>query len=59
MELTADRQAKFSTTQYILYGEVEATIRHDPVQGLVAAFVSRLGLLRFSPCEIPIFANAC
>ena len=39
MELTTGSQTKLSTTDYILYGDVEATLRHDARAGLVAAFI--------------------
>ena len=39
MELTAQSQTKVSSTTYMLYGDAEATIRHDPRAGLVAAFI--------------------
>lgn len=39
LELKAPQQVKVSTTDYILYGSVEATLRHNARQGLVAAFI--------------------
>lgn len=40
LELKADQQAKISTTDYLMYGYAEATLRHDARQGLVAAFIT-------------------
>ncbi|PWN51694.1 concanavalin A-like lectin/glucanase [Violaceomyces palustris] len=40
LQLKAPIQSKISTTQYILYGTIEATIRHEAIQGLVAAFIT-------------------
>lgn len=40
LQLKAAQQAKISTTDYIMYGYVEATLRHNARQGLVAAFIS-------------------
>ncbi|SPO22836.1 related to cell wall protein UTR2 [Ustilago trichophora] len=40
LQLKAAQQAKISTTDYLMYGYVEATLRHDARQGLVAAFIT-------------------
>ncbi|KAJ9479806.1 Glycoside hydrolase [Pseudozyma hubeiensis] len=39
LQLRAAQQAKISTTDYFMYGYVEATLRHNARQGLVAAFI--------------------
>ncbi|KAE8224584.1 hypothetical protein CF319_g2540 [Tilletia indica] len=39
LQMTIDSQAKISTTDYFLYGSVQATMRHNARQGLVAAFI--------------------
>ncbi len=39
MQLTKPSQTRMSTTDYMLYGSVTATIRHDARAGLVAAFI--------------------
>lgn len=40
LQLKAAQQAKISTTDYLMYGYVEATLRHDARQGVVAAFIT-------------------
>ncbi|KAN0059706.1 putative glycosidase CRH2 [Thecaphora frezii] len=40
LEMTIDRQAKISTTRYMLYGSVSATLRHEARQGLVATMIT-------------------
>lgn len=40
LQLKAAQQAKISTTDYLMYGYVEATLRHNARQGLVAAFIT-------------------
>lgn len=40
LELTAATQTKISTTDYMLYGNVEVTARHDALAGLVFAFIT-------------------
>ena len=40
LQLKKAQQAKISTTDYLMYGYVEATLRHDARQGLVAAFIT-------------------
>ncbi|SJX60964.1 related to cell wall protein UTR2 [Sporisorium reilianum f. sp. reilianum] len=39
LQLSAAQHAKISTTDYLMYGYVEATLRHNARQGLVAAFI--------------------
>ncbi|KAK0544198.1 putative glycosidase CRH2 [Tilletia horrida] len=39
LQMTIGTQAKISTTDYFLYGSVQATLRHNARQGLVAAFI--------------------
>ncbi|KAK0531101.1 putative glycosidase CRH2 [Tilletia horrida] len=39
LQMTIGSQAKISTTDYFLYGSVQATLRHNARQGLVAAFI--------------------
>lgn len=39
LQLKAAQQAKISSTDYFMYGYVEATLRHDARQGVVAAFI--------------------
>ncbi|KDN51421.1 glycoside hydrolase family 16 protein [Tilletiaria anomala UBC 951] len=39
LQLTNRTQGMLSTTQYMLYGDVEATIRHNAQAGIVAAFI--------------------
>ncbi|EST10166.1 Glycoside hydrolase, family 16 [Kalmanozyma brasiliensis GHG001] len=40
LQLRAAQQAKISTTDYLMYGYVEATLRHNARQGLIAAFIT-------------------
>lgn len=40
LQLKTAQQAKISTTDYLMYGYVEATLRHNARQGLVAAFIT-------------------
>lgn len=39
MQMTSQRQVKVSSTRYLFYGDVEARLRHNATQGLVAAFI--------------------
>ncbi|KAL9935818.1 hypothetical protein V8E36_005395 [Tilletia maclaganii] len=39
LQMTIGSQAKISSTDYFLYGNVEVTMRHNARQGLVAAFI--------------------
>lgn len=38
-QMTIDRQVKLSTTRYLLYGDVEAKLRHNASTGLVATMI--------------------
>lgn len=40
LELTAPVQTKIVSTEYILYGNMELTARHTPIQGLVFTFIT-------------------
>ncbi|MCO5549574.1 hypothetical protein L7F22_003046 [Adiantum nelumboides] len=40
LELTEGSQTKVSTTDYMLYGNIQLSARHDPLAGLVFAFIT-------------------
>lgn len=40
LELTAPTQTKISSTEYVLFGNIELTARHTAIDGLVFAFIT-------------------
>lgn len=40
LELTAPIQTKISSTEYVLFGDIELTARHNALQGLVFTFIT-------------------
>jgi hypothetical protein len=40
LELTAPTQTKLASTEFMLYGNMELTARHTPLQGLVFTFIT-------------------